>query len=69
MDFSTTGDDRDVDMTVLMVVPSESRQNLTRDYGSEIAALRPIAGRSYLFSGGGGTFYDPRHPLRRSARI
>lgn len=48
--------DRDVDMTVLMVVPSESRQNLTRDYGSEIAALRPIAGRGYRT--GTSAFYD-----------
>lgn len=50
--------DRDVDMTVLMVVPSESHQNLTRDYGREIAALRPIAGRSYRIGGSSGAFYD-----------
>lgn len=51
--------DRDVDMTVLMVVPSESRQHLTRDYYSEIAALRPIAGRSHRIGGSSGvTFYD-----------
>ena len=47
--------DRDVDMTVVMVVPKESYQGLTRNYASEIGSLRPIAGRFYQSN---TTFYD-----------
>lgn len=46
--------DRDVDMTVLMIVPKEAYQTLTRNYASEVFSLRAIAGRSRPTS----TFYD-----------
>jgi hypothetical protein len=46
--------DRDVDMTVLMIVPKEAYQTLTRNYFSEVSSLRPIAGRSRSTS----AFYD-----------
>lgn len=47
--------DRDSDLTMVMIVPKDHYQNLTRSYASEIASLRPIAGRGYSSS---AQFYD-----------
>jgi hypothetical protein len=47
--------DRDVDMTIMMIVPNESHQTLARDYAREIATLRPISGRFYRMN---TPFYD-----------
>jgi hypothetical protein len=47
--------DRDVDMTVVMIVPKEGYEGLTRNYASEIGALRPISNR---FHGSNTTYYD-----------
>ncbi len=39
--------DRDVDMTVLLIVPKEAYQGMIRSYASEIGSLRTISGRIY----------------------
>lgn len=48
--------DRDVDLTMVMIVPHERYQTLTRDYAAEIAGLRPLYRKRYLISS--NNFYD-----------
>jgi hypothetical protein len=47
--------DRDVDMTILMIAPTEAYQTLARNYASEIGGLRQISSRTYLPA---AAFYD-----------
>lgn len=49
--------DRDVDLTMVMIVPHERHQTLARDYASEIAGLRPLYGRR-MPSSLSRSFYD-----------
>lgn len=49
--------DRDTDMTALIVVPSEGRQTLTRDFNREIAELGALSRRRMAYP---PVFYDLR---------